>query len=73
MSKIAPCLWFDGQAEEAAAFYVSTFHHCGQDAAMGDVMRYAASGGPKPKGSVLSATFTLAGQEFIALNGGPHA
>ena len=46
MSKIAPCLWFDGQAEEAAEFYVSTFRHCGQDAAMGDVMRYAASGGP---------------------------
>jgi len=39
MSKIAPCLWFDDQAEEAAAFYVSTFRRCGQDAAMGDVMR----------------------------------
>ena len=72
MSKIAPCLWFDGQAEDAANFYVSTFRRCGQEAAIGDVMRYAADGGPKPKGSVLSATFTLAGQDFIALNGGPH-
>src|SRR5918993_571453 len=41
MSKIAPCLWFDGQAEDAADFCVSTFHRCGQDAAMRDVMRYA--------------------------------
>src|SRR3712207_5086516 len=72
MSKIAPCLWFDGQAEDAANFYVATFHRCGQEAAIGDIMRYAASGGPKPKGSVLSATFTLAGQNFMALNGGPH-
>lgn len=72
MSKIAPCLWFDGQAEDAANFYVSTFRRCGQEAAIGDVMRYAADGGPKPKGSVLSITFTLAGQSFIALNGGPH-
>ena len=38
MSKIAPCLWFDGQAEDAANFYVTTFRHCGQEAAMGDVM-----------------------------------
>jgi len=72
MSKIAPCLWFDGQGEEAAEFYVSTFRRGGQEAAIGDVMRYAASGGPRPKGSVLSVTFTLAGQDFIALNGGPH-
>src|SRR5215207_1206618 len=72
MSKIAPCLWLDDQAEDAATFYVATFRRCGQEAAMGDVMRYAASGGPKPKGSVLSVTFTLAGQDFIALNGGPH-
>ena len=47
MSKIALCLWFDGQAEDAADFYVSTFRRCGQDAATGDVMRYTASGGPK--------------------------
>jgi predicted 3-demethylubiquinone-9 3-methyltransferase (glyoxalase superfamily) len=72
VSKIAPCLWLDDQAEDAATFYVATFRRCGQEAAIGDVMRYAADGGPKPKGSVLSATFTLAGQDFIALNGGPH-
>ncbi|HEX8665426.1 MAG TPA: VOC family protein [Beijerinckiaceae bacterium] len=71
MSKVAPCLWFDGEAEAAAEFYVSAFLACGQDAAVGDVMRYA-EGGPRPAGSVLTATFRLAGQEFIALNGGPH-
>jgi predicted 3-demethylubiquinone-9 3-methyltransferase (glyoxalase superfamily) len=71
MSKIAPCLWFDDRAEEAANSYVSTFRACGQDAAIGDVMRYGDSG-PRPKGTVMSVTFTLAGQEFIALNGGPH-
>jgi len=71
MSKIAPCLWFDGQAEEAANFYVSTFNACGQDATTGDILHYSDAG-PGPKGSVLSVTFMLAGQEFIALNGGPH-
>jgi xylan 1,4-beta-xylosidase len=65
MSKIAPCLWLDGQAEDAASFYVATFRRCGQEAAMGDVMRYAADGGPKPKGSVLSATFTLHGMKSV--------
>lgn len=70
MSKIAPCLWFDGQAEAAANFYVSTFQECGQDSAIGDVLRYGDAG-PWPKGSVLTVGFTLAGQEFIALNGGP--
>ena len=70
MSKIAPCLWFDDRAEEAANSYVSTFRACGQDAAIGDVMRYGDSG-PRPKGTVMSVTFTLAGQEFIALNGDP--
>ena len=71
MSKIAPCLWFDDQAEEAANFYVTTFRECGQDAAIGDILRYGDTG-PRPKGTVLAVTFTLAGQEFIALNGGPH-
>jgi predicted 3-demethylubiquinone-9 3-methyltransferase (glyoxalase superfamily) len=71
MSKISPCLWFDDQAEEAANFYVSTFRDCGQDGAIGEVMRYGDAG-PRPKGSVLTVSFTLAGQEFIALNGGPH-
>ncbi|HEX2134636.1 MAG TPA: VOC family protein [Microvirga sp.] len=71
MSKIAPCLWFDDRAEEAARFYVSAFRECGQDAALGEVLRYGESG-HRPKGSVLSVAFTLAGQDFIALNGGPH-
>src|SRR5689334_8254602 len=71
MSKISPCLWFDDQAEEAANFYVSTFRSSGQDGAIGEIMRYGDAG-PRPKGSVLTVTFMLAGQEFIALNGGPH-
>ena len=71
MSKITPCLWFDDRAEEAAEFYVSTFRACGQDAAIGEVLRYG-EGAPKPKGSVLTVAFTLAGQDFVALNGGPH-
>jgi len=71
MSKIATCLWFDHQAEAAANFYVSTFTACGQHAALGDVMHYGKSG-PQPKGTVLTVTFTLADQELIALNGGPH-
>ena len=71
MSKIATCLWFDDQAEAAANFYVATFRACGQDAAIGDIARYGDAG-PRPKGMVMTVTFTLAGQEFMALNGGPE-
>lgn len=71
MSKIVPCLWFDGRAEEAANFYVSTFRACGQEALIGEISRYG-EGAPMPKGTALTVSFTLAGQEFIALNGGPH-
>src|SRR3546814_17371261 len=71
MSKIAPCLWFDDRAEEAANFYVAAFRESGREAAIGDLMRYGDAG-PPPKGTVLTVTFTLDGQEFIALNGGPH-
>ena len=71
MSKIAPGLWFDDRAEEAANFYVATFRACSQDAALGKILRYGAAG-PKPAGTVLTVTFTLAGQEFSALNGGPE-
>jgi predicted 3-demethylubiquinone-9 3-methyltransferase (glyoxalase superfamily) len=71
MSKISPCLWFDNQAEEAADFYISTFRTCGQDAARGDVMYYGDAS-PHLKGTVLTVTFTLASQEFMALNGGPQ-
>jgi predicted 3-demethylubiquinone-9 3-methyltransferase (glyoxalase superfamily) len=61
MSKIALCLWFDGQAEEAANFYVSAFRDCGQDGAIGEVLRYGDSG-HRPKGTVMTVSFTLAGQ-----------
>lgn len=67
MQKITPFLWFDNQAEEAMNFYVSVF----KNSKIGDVTRYG-EGGPGPKGTVMSATFQLEGQSFIALNGGPH-
>jgi predicted 3-demethylubiquinone-9 3-methyltransferase (glyoxalase superfamily) len=66
MKKITPCLWFDGNAEEAMNFYISIF----KNFKVGEVMRYGDAG-PGPKGSVLTVTFELEGQEFIALNGGP--
>jgi predicted 3-demethylubiquinone-9 3-methyltransferase (glyoxalase superfamily) len=66
MQKITPFLWFDGQAEEAMNFYVSIF----KNSKVGKVSRYGDAG-PGPKGSVMSATFTLEGQDFFALNGGP--
>lgn len=66
MQKITPFLWFNGQAEEAMNHYISIF----KDAKVGNVMRYGEAGPGKP-GSVLSVTFTLFGQEFTALNGGP--
>jgi predicted 3-demethylubiquinone-9 3-methyltransferase (glyoxalase superfamily) len=65
--KITPCLWFDNQAEDAMNFYVSIF----KDARAGDVSRYG-EGGPMPAGTVLTASFSLFGQEFVALNGGPE-
>ena len=71
MSKVSPCLWFDGRAEEAAEFYVSAFRACGQEAAVGEVAR-CGEAGPGPAGSAMTVGFTLAGQDFVALNGGPH-
>jgi predicted 3-demethylubiquinone-9 3-methyltransferase (glyoxalase superfamily) len=65
--KIIPHLWFDTQAEEAVNLYVSLF----ADSRVGKVARYGESG-PGPKGQVMSIGFTLNGQEFAALNGGPH-
>ncbi|HEY5386346.1 MAG TPA: VOC family protein [Thermoleophilia bacterium] len=65
--KITPNLWFDDQAEEAARYYVSIF----KDSGIGNISRYG-SGGPKPEGSVLTVGFTLEGQRFTALNGGPQ-
>jgi len=67
MQKITPFLWFGGRAEEAMTFYTSIF----RNSKVRDVMRYGEAG-PGPKGSVMSATFEIEGQEFIALNGGPH-
>jgi predicted 3-demethylubiquinone-9 3-methyltransferase (glyoxalase superfamily) len=67
MQKITPFLWFDNQAEEAMNFYVSIF----KNSKIVSVSRYGDAG-PGPKGSVMTATFQLDGQEFIALNGGPH-
>ena|SRR5665647_1267403 len=70
-NKIAPCLWFDGQAEPAAHFYCSVF----KNAKLGRVSRYSKAGqeihGREP-GSVMVAEFELDGQPFVALNGGPH-
>ena len=65
-TRITPFLWFDHQAEEAANFYTSIF----KNSKRGTVMRYGEEG-PGPKGTVMSTTFELEGQEFIALNGGP--
>src|ERR1700756_1648735 len=66
MQKITPFLWFDSQAEEAMKFYTSIF----KNSKVGRVTRYGDAG-PGPKGTVMSATFKLDGQEFMALNGGP--
>lgn len=66
MSKIATCLWFNDQAEQAAQFYVSIF----KDATLGAVSHYGDNA-PMPKGTVLIRTFYLDGKEFMALNGGP--
>ena len=67
MQKITPFLWFDNQAEEAANFYTSIF----KNSKIVKIARYGEAG-PGPKGSVMIVTFQLEGQEFIALNGGPH-
>lgn len=67
MQKITPFLWFDGQAEEAANFYVSIF----KNSKILNIARYGDAG-PGPKGSVMLVTFQLEGQDFMALNGGPN-
>src|SRR5262245_9877270 len=66
--KIAPCLWFDGQAEEAANFYVSPL----PDSRIDAVHRAPADYPSGKKGDVLTVEFTLAGRKFLGLNGGPH-
>ncbi|MBF8189544.1 VOC family protein [Nonomuraea sp. K274] len=66
MQKITTCLWFDDQAEEAAEFYTSLFG----DSRIVEVQRHG-EGGPGPAGTAMMVTFELAGQRFMALNGGP--
>ena len=68
--RIAPCLWFDDQAEEAAGFYVSVF----KNSRIVSVTRYTEAGREihrRPPGSVMVVAFELDGQPFTALNGGP--
>ena len=67
MQKITPFLWFDSQAEEAANYYVSVF----RNSRIRRTARYGDAG-PGPKGSVMTVEFELDGNEFVALNGGPH-
>jgi predicted 3-demethylubiquinone-9 3-methyltransferase (glyoxalase superfamily) len=67
-SKITPCLWFDGKAEEAAHFYASIFPDSRVDA----VQRAPSDYPSGKKGDALVVEFTVAGQKFTGLNGGPH-
>jgi predicted 3-demethylubiquinone-9 3-methyltransferase (glyoxalase superfamily) len=65
--KITPYLWFDSNAEEAVTFYTSIF----KDSRIVTRSRYGDSG-PRPKGSIMAIAFRLEGQNFVAINGGPH-
>jgi predicted 3-demethylubiquinone-9 3-methyltransferase (glyoxalase superfamily) len=70
MQKISACLWFDNQAEEAAKFYTSIF----KNSKITAVTHYGDAGAAvsgRPKGSVMTVSFELDGQQFTALNGGP--
>jgi predicted 3-demethylubiquinone-9 3-methyltransferase (glyoxalase superfamily) len=67
MQKITPFLWFDGQAEEAANFYVAIF----KNSRIVKITRYGDAG-PGPAGTAMTVAFQLDGLDFIALNGGPH-
>ncbi|TMJ24030.1 MAG: VOC family protein [Alphaproteobacteria bacterium] len=70
VQKISPCLWFDGNGEEAARFYVSIF----KNSRMGAITRFGKEGFEihgRPAGSVMTVNFVLDGQEFTGLNGGP--
>lgn len=71
MQKITPCLWFDDNAEEAVKFYTSLF----KNSKILQITHYGEAGSNaagRPKRSVMTITFQLDGQEFMALNGGPH-
>lgn len=66
MKKITPFLWFDNNLEEAIHFYTSIFKN-----SVIQNISYYGEGGPMPKGSVMSASFHLDGQDFLGMNGGP--
>ena len=71
MQKITPFLWFDDKAEEAVNFYASIF----KNSKIGNITRFSevsAKASGRPVGSVMTVPFQLSGQEFVALNGGPH-
>ncbi len=71
MQKITPFLWFDDKAEEAVNFYASLF----KNSRIVKMVRYgdeAAAASGRPKGSAMTIAFQLEGQDFTALNGGPH-
>jgi predicted 3-demethylubiquinone-9 3-methyltransferase (glyoxalase superfamily) len=67
MQNITPCLWFDTEGEDAANFYTSIF----PNSKIRDIARYG-SAGPRAEGTVMTVSFELDGQEFVALNGGPN-
>ena len=67
MQKITSCLWFDTEGEEAARFYTSVF----PNSRIVEVARYGEAG-PRAAGTVMTVTFELGGQKFVALNGGPE-
>lgn len=78
MQKITPCLWFDKEAEEAMNFYVSVFNgapHKKAESKILDIVRYEEGmntpGMPEMAGKVITGIFELAGQRFMALDGGP--
>jgi predicted 3-demethylubiquinone-9 3-methyltransferase (glyoxalase superfamily) len=71
MKGITSCLWFEDQAEAAARFYTSVF----KNSTLGNISRYGDAGAQaarRPKGSVMTVEFELAGQKFLGLNGGPE-
>lgn len=70
-NKITPCLWFDNEAEKAAIFYTSVF----KNSKIREISRYGKEGFEfhgKNEGTVMTVAFTINGQEFMALNGGPQ-
>jgi predicted 3-demethylubiquinone-9 3-methyltransferase (glyoxalase superfamily) len=67
MHDITPCLWFDTEGEEAAKLYTSVF----PNSRILEISRYG-SAGPRPEGTVMTVSFELDGQKFLALNGGPE-